>query len=746
LSRRRCWCHCGGQKSDGDNLVHDFLDCLLGVAVADSMKPDQTLRAFFAPRAVAVVGASRDPDKVGYRVLENLLRGGFGGAIYPVNPAAKEVLGLTVYPSLSEIGAPVDLAVVVLPAPRVLGAIEACAAQGIGAAIVISAGFKEVGGEGAELEEALKRRVRQLGIRVLGPNCLGLVVTEAKLNATFAKGMPPPGGIAFVSQSGALCTAALDWAVGLGIGFSALVSLGNKADLSEAEIIEVLADDPKTRVIVGYVEAVEDGQGFLSVAKAASGKKPVVFFKAGTTEGGARAAASHTGALAGADRAYEAAFKQAGVIRARSLRQLFDFARVFSSLPLPGGNRIAIVTNAGGPGIIAADACEGGALRLAVLAEPTLARLRRVLPASASLHNPVDVIGDASADRYQAALEAVASDPGVDGLLALATPQAMTDMEKFAQAVVEVGRGAAKPVLAAFMAEASLLEANKILLRGGIPDFPFPDEAVKALEAMARYEAGRDRPPLPVRFPADRAGVAKLLQKARDRRVPALGESDAREVLIPYGFRGPKTVLASNASEAADAADQIGYPVVLKIVAPEILHKSEVSGVRLGLLNREAVREAYAQMVARAASVTPHAHIEGVLVQSQMMGGREVILGAARDRQFGPLLMFGLGGIYVEVLKDVTFRIAPLCRAEAEAMVREVRAFPLLQGVRGEPPADLAALVEDILRLSQLVTDFAEIAEIDINPLLVMPKGEGTMALDARIRLVSSDEAAPVTA
>jgi len=702
------------------------------------MKPGASLERLFAPRAVAVVGASRDPDKVGYRVVENILKGGFEGPIYPVNPTAKEVLGVRVYPSLSDIGAPVDLAVIVLPAPLVLPTLETCAAQGIGAAIVISAGFKEVGGAGAQLEAALGKRVRELGVRVLGPNCLGLIVTDSKLNATFAKDMPPSGGIAFVSQSGALCTAALDWAVGLGIGFSALVSLGNKADLSEAEIIEALADDPKTRVIVGYLEAVEDGQRFLQVAGETSRKKPVVFFKAGTTEGGARAASSHTGALAGADRAYEAAFKQTGVIRARSLRELFDFARVFASLPLPRGNRIAVVTNAGGPGIVAADACEGGALRLAALSDSTVTALKRVLPPTAALHNPVDVIGDATAERYQAALEAVVADPGVDGVLALATPQAMTDLERFAQAVVQVGTGASKPVLAAFMAEASLKEANRILLRGGIPDFPFPDEAVKALEAMVRYAAGQARPPLPARLPADRARAAALLGSAADRGIGALAESEAREVIAAYGFRGPRSARASSASEASDAAEQIGYPVVLKIISPQILHKSDVGGVRVGLANREAIHEAYAQMVARAGAAAPHASIDGVLVQEQVTGGREVILGMARDPQFGPLLMFGLGGIYVEALKDVIFRIAPLAGAEAEAMIREVRAFPILQGVRGEAPADLAALVQDILRLSQLVTDFPEISEIDINPLFVKPAGEGTVALDARIRLAGA--------
>lgn len=705
-----------------------------------SMKTGAPLKQLFAPRSVAVIGASRDPDKVGYRVVENLIKGGFEGPIYPVNPAATEVLGLRVYPSLPDVGAPVDLAVVVLPAPRVLPTLETCAAQGVGASVVISAGFKEVGGEGAELEAVLRKRVRELGIRVLGPNCLGLIVTEAKLNATFAKGMPPAGGIAFVSQSGALCTAALDWAVGLGIGFSALVSLGNKADLSEAEIIETLADDPTTRVIVAYLEAVEDGQRFLEVAEAASRKKPVVVFKAGTTEGGARAASSHTGALAGSDRAYEAAFKQAGLIRARSLRELFDLARVFDSLPLPGGNRIAIVTNAGGPGIIAADACEGAALRLVALSERTLAALKRVLPSSASLHNPIDVIGDATADRYQAALEAVAADPGVDSILALATPQAMTDMEKFAQAVVEVGKGASKPILAAFMAEASLREANKVLLCGGIPDFPFPDEAVKALEAMVRYQAGRDRVPLPARLPVDLTRIGALLRGALARGATTLGESGARDVIAAYGFRGPKTLRAGGTSEAAEAAERIGFPVVLKIVAPEILHKSDVGGVRLGLTSQDAVRDAYAQMVARVATAVPQARIEGVLVQEQVTEGREVILGMARDPQFGPLLMFGLGGIYVEALKDVTFRIAPLTRADAETMVREIRAFPILQGVRGQPPADLAALVEDILRLSQLVGDMPEIAEIDINPLLVRAEGRGTVALDARIRLVSKDD------
>jgi acetyltransferase len=693
------------------------------------------LTRLFAPRTVAVIGASRDPDKVGYRVVENLVKGGFEGAIYPVNPSATEVLGLRAYPSLPDIPEAVDLAVVVLPAPVVLQTIEMCAAHGVGAAIVISAGFREVGGKGAELEEALRRRVKELGIRVLGPNCLGLIVTESRLNATFAKGMPPSGGIAFVSQSGALCTAALDWAVGLGVGFSALVSLGNKADLSEAEIIEALADDPKTRVIVGYLEAVEDGQEFLRLADAASRKKPIVFFKAGTTEGGARAASSHTGALAGSDRAYEAAFKQAGVIRARSVRELFDFARAFDSLSLPRGNRIAIVTNAGGPGIIAADACEGGALRLATLSEPTLASLKQVLPRTAALHNPVDVVGDATADRYRAALEAVVADPGVDGVLALATPQAMTDLEQFADALVQVGRDAGKPIVAAFMAEASLGGANRILLRGGIPDFPFPEEAVRTLDAMVRYQAARDRPPPPIRVPGERGAVSGLLARARERGLRALGESDARALFDTYGFRGPKTLRAGSPDMAAWAAEEIGFPVVMKIAAPGLLHKSDVGGVRLGLMSPEEVRRAYREMTEQVAEAVPSARIEGVLIQEQVPGGREVILGMAKDPQFGPLLMFGLGGIYVEALKDVTFRIAPLTRTDADAMIREVRAFPILQGLRGEPAADLAALVDDILRLSKLVTDVPEIAELDVNPLIVRAEGAGTVALDVRIGL-----------
>ena len=699
------------------------------------MKSASILKLLFAPQAVAVIGASRDPGKVGSRVLENLVKGGFEGSIYPVNPKAIDILGLRTYPSLSEIGAPVDLVIVALPASAVLPALESCSEQGVGAAIVISAGFKEIGGEGAALEEAMKIRARQLGIRVLGPNCLGLIATDAKLNATFAKGMPLSGGIAFVSQSGALCTAALDWAVGHEVGFSAIVSLGNEADLCESDIIEALAEDPHSRVIVGYLEAVEDGQRFLAVAEAAARKKPVVLFKAGITEAGARAASSHTGALAGADRAYEAAFKQAGVIRATSLSELFDLAVVFASLPLPAGNRIAIVTNAGGPGIIAADACEGGPMRLADLSELTVNTLKRVLPPSASLHNPVDVIGDATADRYQAALEAVAADPGVDGLLALATPQAMTDMEKFAQAVVEVGRLSGKPILPAFMGEASVREAALVFRRAGLLSFPFPDEAVKALEGMVRYQARRVRPAPPARMLVDRGRVLTLLRRALDDDPATLAESEAREVIRAYGFRVPKSLQAGSASGAADAAERIGYPVVLKIVAPEILHKSDVGGVHLGLTSRDAVERAYAQMVTQAATAAPRARIEGVLVQEQVTGGREVILGMAKDPQFGPLLMFGLGGIYVEALKDVTFRIAPLARSEAEAMIREVRAFPILQGLRGEPPADLAALVEDILRLSQLVTDFPEIAEIDINPLLVKPKGEVTVALDARIKL-----------
>ena len=694
------------------------------------------LDGFFKPKAVAVVGASREEGKVGFSITMNLIRGRFPGPIYPVNPKAAEVLGMKCYPDVKDLPDDADLAVLVIPPKACLPTLEACAAKGIRHAIVISAGFKEVGGEGADMEKALRLRVRELGMRVVGPNCLGIIDTKSRLNATFAAGMPPVGEIGFFSQSGALCTAILDWAIGNNVGFSKFVSLGNKMDTSEADFIEALASDPETRVIIGYIEGVENGQRFMDVARAASRLKPLIIVKSGRTAAGARAASSHTGTLAGSDRAFTAAFRQSGVLRAESIEELFDFARAFAYQPLPAGPNICIVTNAGGPGIIAADAVEQSLVKMARLSPPTLERLRAALPPTAGLYNPVDVIGDAKEDRYKAALDAVAADPEVNCVLALSTPQAMTDYDKFAEAVGQAAKQSGKPFFSAFMGEASLPKAREILRSHGIPQYPYPEPAVKTFEAMLKYRNWLDSAPAaPRQFPADRERVATMFQEARRRGRNQLGEREAREVIAAYGFRLPQNVLTRTVDEAVAAAARIGFPVALKIVSPDILHKTDVGGVRLNLQDPDAVAEGFASIDASVRRFFPSAVIQGIAVQEMVAGGKEVILGMTRDPSFGPLLMFGLGGIYVEVLKDVAFRVAPIGPDEAEAMIREIRSFPLLRGVRGEKPSDMAAMVEALECLSQLCTDFPEILELDVNPLLVKPEGSGAVAIDARLAL-----------
>ncbi|MFB3818518.1 MAG: acetate--CoA ligase family protein [Candidatus Methylomirabilales bacterium] len=694
------------------------------------------LDGFFAPRAVAVVGASRHQSKVGHSIVSNLVRGGFPGPIYPVNPKADEILGLRCYADVRDLPPDTELAVLVIPPKACLPALESAAARGIRWAIVISAGFKEVGGEGAALEKALRARVRELGLRVLGPNCLGVIDTRSRLNATFAAGMPPRGAIAFFSQSGALCTAILDWAVGNHVGFSKFISLGNKADTSEVDFIEALARDPDTRVILGYIEGVEHGRRFMEVAQAASRLKPLIMVKSGGTAAGARAASSHTGTLAGSEKAFSAAFRQAGVLRAESIEELFNYARAFACQPLPAGPNLCIVTNAGGPGIIAADAVERSAAKLASLRPETVERLRTALPPTAALYNPVDVIGDATEQRYRAALEIVSADANVHGVLALSTPQAMTDNDRFAEVVGQAAARSGKTFCAAFMGEASLAKAREVLRSHGVPHYPFPEPAVKTFEAMVRYRAWTEtRPSPPARFPLDEARVAALFAAARREGRTQLGEREAREVIAACGFRLPQQALARTVDEAVEAARRIGFPVALKILSPDILHKTDVGGVRLRLADADAVAEGFTAIDASVRRFFPHAVIQGIAVQEMIVGGKEVILGMTRDPQFGPLLMFGLGGIYVEVLQDVAFRVAPIGPDEAEAMVREIRSFPLLRGVRGERPSDMPALVEALGRLSQLSLAFPEIVELDVNPLLVRPEGEGAVAVDARLAL-----------
>ncbi len=700
------------------------------------------LDKFFEPQSVAVIGASRDPDKLGYAVVENLVNGGFAstGKVYPINPKADEIFGLKVYPSVLDVEDPIDLGVIVIPYKFVPGAMQECGEKGIPAVVVITAGFREAGREGLERERELMEIAKKYGIRVIGPNCLGVIDTFTPLNASFAAGTPPKGPINFMSQSGALGTAVLDWSLAGELGFSKFVSLGNKADVSEIDLMEMWADDPNANVIMAYIEGVPSGREFIDTARVASKKKPIVAVKSGVTQAGSRAVSSHTGSLAGSEQAYAAAFKQAGIIRAHTMEQLFDFARAFAYQPLLKGDRIAIITNAGGPGILATDAIERSGLKIARFDNETIKKLESYLPDAASAANPVDVLGDAAGDRYEYAIQTVSEDPNVDAILVILTPQAMTDIPGTAVAVANLSDNARLPVLAVFMGEKEVQKGIDILTERGVPNYPFPERAVDALRAMVEYRDHKDQPmPEFEELDVDREAVRDVFAKVRAEGRVSIGDFEARRILQAYGLRTPETKLAETPEQAVEMAGEIGYPVVLKIASPDILHKTDVGGVRVGLQNAQDVRDAFELMVYRAERYVPGARIWGCTVQEMTPQGHEILVGMNRDPQFGPLVTFALGGIYVEILKDATFRIAPFARNEAWQMLNEIRAHALLDGVRGRPPADKEAIVDTLMRIGQLVTDFPEILELDINPLMVFDEGQGAIAIDMRLVLASQE-------
>ncbi len=696
------------------------------------------LETFFSPQSVAVIGASRDPDKLGYAVLNNIIQAGFKGSLYPINPKGGDILDLQSYPTVLDVPDPIDLAVIVIPQRFVPGALVECGKKGVPSVVIISAGFREAGREGYERELELIQTAKDYNIRVIGPNCLGVIDTNTPLNATFAAGMPPGGPIAFMSQSGALGTAVLDIAMAGHIGFSKFVSLGNKADVSEIDLLQAWGEDPDSKVILIYVEGVPDGQKFMEVARKVTREKPVIAIKSGVTASGSRAVSSHTGSLAGSEAAYKAAFKQAGIIRVESMEALFDNARAFAYQPLLKGDRIAIVTNAGGPGILATDALERAGLTITHLTPETTAALDSQLPGAASSANPVDVLGDAFADRYEYAIKVVLEDPQVDGLMVIVTPQAMTEIEKTAHAVGRIAQTTDKPVLGCFMGESRIKAGIDVLWQYSVPNYPFPERAAGAFAAMSAYRRERLTP---IFKPEPRSesmlAVRELFNRVRSEGRVSIGDSEAWSVLNAYGFRVPKSQLAATADEAVTIAEEIGYPVVMKIASPDILHKTDVGGVKLNIRSASDVRDAFDLMVYRAGRYVPGAHIWGCQVQEMVTGGREILLGMSRDPQFGPLVAFGLGGIYVEALKDVSFRVAPFSREEAHEMIREIRSYRLLEGIRGEPPVDLEALENSLLLISRLVTDFPEIVELDINPLMVFGKERGAMAIDMRLVLAS---------
>jgi len=694
-----------------------------------------TLEAFFDPKSVAVVGASRQKGKVGYEILTGLARGGYGGKIFPINPSAEEIEGYTCYPDLVSLGEVPDLVIIVLPAKAVPAVMQQCADLRVKAAIIITAGFREVGEEGRRLEESVLQIARAGGVRVVGPNCLGIMVPGKRLNASFGGDLPRAGQIGYISQSGALLTAILDTARAYGIGFSMLVSIGNKADVNELDVIRALGQHEETTVIAGYLESITDGDGFLREAERISQNKPILLIKSGGTGAGAKAASSHTGSLAGSETAYEVVFDRAGIIRCGSVKTQFDFAQAFANQPLPAGPSVAVITNAGGPGILAADAIERQGLTFAKLSDETVETLSSRLPAAANVHNPIDILGDALADLYEFALETALADPNVDAALVLLTPQAVTECAASAEAIIRVSRRVpGKPTLACFLGADKIAKAAGILRAGGIPQYDSPENAVTTLKVMNDYVRWRSRPKRVVKlFPVNRRKVEQIVERHLRRNMREIGEMESKEILEAYGFVTPKGSIATTAEQAANIAQQLGYPVVLKIWSPDILHKSDVGGVKVGLTTDQQVMDAFDLMMYRIPRKQPDADILGVLVQEMCSGGKEVILGMNRDERFGALLMFGMGGITVEVLKDVAFYLAPITAEEARQMLVRTRTYRILQGVRGEAGADLDAIAEGLQRLSQLVTEFPQIQEMDINPYIIGIEGTVPIAVDARI-------------
>jgi acetyltransferase len=698
--------------------------------------PRVQLDAIFRPRSVAVIGASRQKNTIGREILRNLVEFEFTGPVYPVNPQADAVGSMKCYASVLDIPDEVDLAVVTVPRERALEVVEQCGKKGVRGLVMITAGFKEVGGRGARLESDLGRRLKRYGMRMVGPNCMGVINTEpqVRLNATFAASLPPRGSVGFVSQSGALGEAILADAVQSGLGVAMFVSMGNKTDISGNDLLEYWEDNPDIQTILLYLESFGNPRRFTQIARRITRKKPVIVVKAGRTAAGAQAASSHTGSLVELDVAAESLLEQCGVLRVSSMEELFVQAGALANQPLPAGSRVAIVTNAGGPGILCTDACIGHGLTMADLSPRTRRALQRALPPEASTRNPVDMIASADAERYRAALDLVKKDGGVDGIVAIFVSPIMIDAYEVARAVAGAADGS-KPVLCVFMGKQRSEEGVQELRRHRVPVYRFPEEAASAMAAMARYRTLRDLPVGKiVSFEVDRDRTRRALARARRAGRTALTPAEVQDVLLSYGFPLVPAQIASTPAEAMAAARELGYPVVLKAVSGRISHKSDVGGVKVDLRTADEVGAAYDELVSRLRRRDPQLK---VLVQRMVRGGREVILGMAREPSFGPILMFGLGGIFVEVLRDVAVRIHPITDLEARAMIERVKGYPLLAGARGEPPVAVARIEEGLLRLSQLVSDFEdELAELDLNPFIITERPEDSFVVDARISLI----------
>ncbi len=693
---------------------------------------NSSLTPFFKPQGVAILGASSKPNKLSYGILENLLKYNYQGGIYPVNPNAQEILGVKVYPELAQVPDPVDLAVIVLPVGMTLDTMQACAQRGIKAVIIITGGFREVGGEGAEIERKTLAFARKHGMRVIGPNCVGTMDMRSGLNTTFIKGMPPRGPIAFISQSGAVCGGVVDLILESEVGFSHFASLGNEMDVSDADMIAYFGDDPDVKVIAVYLEGVQNGARFIEEARRVSRIKPIVMLKAGRNNAGARAVSSHTGSLAGSYAAYQAVFSQTGVLEVETLAELFNVAWALGTQKLPEGKRVAIATNAGGAAALLADNLSANGAELAELSVDTQTRLRSKLNPSAQVANPVDMLGGAEPADYLWCLEQMMRDENVDVLAPVLVPQALVDPLGVAQAWAQAAGQTDKTMLTCLMGERSVRAARAFLNRTGVPVYQFPDQVGPVLRAMRAYGEYLRKPIYKPVEPkkADKNVVCTILKTNTGKA--ALGEFETRDLLEAYGIPNVPGGLAENAQQAVEIAEKVGFPVALKIVAEGVLHKSDAGGIILNLGDKVSVSAGFKQLLSRIRAQFPEASINGAMVEKMAPKGLEVIVGMRRDPTFGPMMMFGMGGTLVEQLKDISFRVAPLSAEDINEMVDSTIAGKLLKGVRGSTLADIEAVQAVIAALSQLALDFPEIEEIEINPLVVYPQGQGALALDSR--------------
>ncbi len=697
-----------------------------------------TESVFLSPKSIAIIGASDKRGSVGATITSNIMNG-FKGIVYPVSPSRPTIFYKTAYKSVIDIPKPVDLAVIVINNLLVADVLEECGKKKVKGVIIITAGFKEVDEEGAKREQKLKDIAKKYKIQIIGPNCLGVMNLDPKtmMNSTFLKVTPKSGKIALVSQSGAICAALVEDASAQGIGFSAVISMGNKAAMSEVDILKMLANHNQTKVIVMYLEDMGDGQEFLKVCKNITKKlkKPVLVLKSGRSPEGAKAAMSHTGALMGSDEIYDALLKQSGAIRVDTMEELFDYATAFSKQPLPSKGDLVIVSNAGGPAIISTDACSRLGIKMANI-ESIRPKINAVIPPWGSSRNPVDIVGDADFNRFNNVLDRVLAHPNVGSVISMCTPSGTLNYDKLAEVIVAMSKKHKKTMLASLMGLDEGITNREILAAGDVPYYTYAEGAIRTLAAMLKFTNWIKTPEGKIpKFKVDKLKAKKIFDKVKKEKRPNLLEEEGQEVLKAYGLPLPKSALAKTEADAIKIAKQIGYPVVMKIASPQIIHKSDAGGVKVNLTNDSEIKEAFMTIIANAKKYNKNAEIKGVLIVEMVKGGKELIIGSKLEPGFGPVIMLGMGGIYVEVLKDVTFKLAPVTDKEADDMIASIKTQKLLQGVRGEKPSDIVKLSECIQRLSQLVTDFKEIKELDMNPVLVMEKGKGCKILDVRIGL-----------